>query len=107
MSRPTAAPAHFPYAHRTLAETARDDRIVSEYVAGNTVYQLADQYGLSKSRIGQIVKAAGVSRKPGGYRGVGKPIAWRECPKHLLEDYRTLRNYMTAAEARETLEAHL
>lgn len=26
MSRPTAAPAHFPYAHRTLAQVAVDER---------------------------------------------------------------------------------
>lgn len=92
----------------------RNSRIIAAYKAGSTVYQVAEKFGISKSRVSQIVNRAGVSRSPGGWRGVGgrprgprPPITWPDCPKHLLEDYRTLAQYMPAAEARETLEAHL
>jgi len=83
----------------------RNKRIIASYMAGANIYQVADQFGISKSRVSQIVRRAGVSRRQGG-KG-RKPIVWPTCPDHLMDDYKTLCRYMKAAEARKTLEAQL
>lgn len=47
----------------------RDARIVQFYVAGRTLMDIAEQFGLTNRRISQIVRAAGVATRRRGRKG--------------------------------------
>ena len=111
--------------------TQRDREIVRRYKAGETQRAIAADYGINHTRVSQIVRAAGVTEGPqrrdnslkafwaslppeGRYEllcknnhGRTKPVTWPECPPEIYEDYRTLRQYFGAAEARTMLEAQV
>ena len=108
----------------------REAEIVRRYKAGETQHAIARDYGVTKSRVSQIVRAAGcedgnarrnrklreywqsisperareILNKAGEMGRHKKPLTWPDCPDHLLADYRTLRGYYGAAEARRMLE---
>ncbi len=48
------------------AMQARNERIVDEFMAGKTMRELAEEHKLSKPRISQIIKEAGVDSDEGG-----------------------------------------
>jgi len=46
--------------------TDRNQQIIAAYLAGQTVTSLATEHGISRQRVNQIVRGAGVDhRKPG------------------------------------------
>ena len=90
--------------------TTRREQITRDYLGGMTVRQLAEKYGRTyggvqtslwqwgvKLPAGERIKRSKLHRRPGCE-------SWVDCPTHLREDYKTLRKYMSAREARETLE---
>lgn len=100
----------------------RDQQIAARYLAGASQANLALQFGLSAPRISVILKERGVRKdhreihrlnaierwKRGVYRKAraksGRPPIWPDCPPHLVADYKKLRQYMSAGEARAALE---
>lgn len=87
---PRAAPFGFPYRGPTVAEM---DRQLDRLAWGVTL--------TPEERRRRRAEACRRTHKP----NAGRPIKWRECPPEKLEDYRTLRKFYTAAEARAMLEA--
>lgn len=96
----------------------RRQQITADYLGGLTVTQLSEKYGRTKGGLQSDLRAWGVTLSPEERRrrraeacrrthkpNAGRPIKWRECPPEKLEDYRTLRKFYTAAEARAMLEA--
>lgn len=50
----------------TRADRAeRHRRLVSDYVAGASTYDLAERYGLNRSHISAVMRLYGVVRRPG------------------------------------------
>lgn len=81
------------------------EQITRDYLAGMTVKQLSDKYGRTYGGIQTSLSRWGV-RLPEGERErrAGRGKYWADCPEHLREDYKVLRRYMSAREARTTLE---
>jgi hypothetical protein len=81
-------------------------------VAQSTVHKTLKREGVLHhpvAREGVRIRRASAARKSGNLRGVkspGRPLAWPDCPPHLIEHYRILcRKGFRAAEARAMLEA--
>lgn len=107
---------------RSLKQRERNARIIEAYQAGASRTEVARQFGMNAAWIGNILKQAGVQRDPvkevsrqarerwssGRYSDVqfkrGRKPVWPDCPPHLQADYRKLRKYMPAREARAALE---
>lgn len=90
-------------------------QITNDYIGGLTVPQLAEKYGRTRGGIQTSLWQWGVRlppeerarRRTRNFEGTlrrARPPAWPDCPEHLKEDYKLLRKYMTAREARTTLE---
>ena len=89
------------------------EKITRDYLSGMTVRQLAEKYGRTYGGIQSSLWQWGV-KLPEGERqkrvaranreNPRRNFYWHDCPAHLREDYRTLRRYMTAREARARLE---
>lgn len=108
--------------------TPRDREILRRYEAGEAQRSIAADFGITHSRVSQIVRAAGVYIGPErrkehlrrfwsslphheryalyckGNKPGKRPEVWADCPAHLFADYMTLRKYFTATEARQMLE---
>jgi DNA-binding CsgD family transcriptional regulator len=97
----------------------RDRSIVALYGKGKlTQAQIAERFRISAPRVSQILGMYG-ARDPeclsklarqrwasGRFDGValGRPLVWPDCPAGLQRDYKQLRRYIPAAEARAILE---
>lgn len=93
--------------------TTKKQRIIADYLGGMTVRELAEKYHRTCGGVQTSLWLWGV-KLPEGERirrlnanRTARGQSWPDCPGHLLEDYKTLRRYMTAREARATLERQL
>lgn len=115
-----AATRNFPYNHGSIAQVERRHGILRDYVGGmtgpevarkwgitpNAVYTMAQYWGVKLSPEEKERRRAEACRKSADMRrGPRWSYAWPDCPDDKMEDYQTLRKYMSARDARATLEA--
>lgn len=98
-------------------QQARRRKMIAEYLApDSSAREVAARFGISRNALSVNMHRWGVrlpddeltrrlkeGGRKGGARG-GPALVWPDCPEHLREDYETLRRYMSARKARETLE---
>lgn len=97
-----------------LAKNERNQALFRDYLGGMLQSELAAKYGLSRDRVGFLLYRHGIRlcpaerarryRIPAKRQNGGRKPAWPDCPPELSDDYRLLRRYMPAAEARAALE---
>lgn len=107
-----------------MTRDKRNAAIVREYQAGRMPRDIAVMSGVSVSTVYVVLKAAGMAAgrdeptrslvakarwQRADYREkqagkCGRKRVWPDCPAHLQADYRKLRYYMSAADARAALE---
>lgn len=115
-----AAEGAFPYKHGSLSQVDRRLGILSDYLGGmtapevgrkwgmsaNAVYVMAQYWGVKLPKEERERRRAEASQKSADLRrGPRWSYVWPDCPDDKLEDYKTLRKYMSARQARATLEA--
>lgn len=95
----------------------RNHRLFADYLGGMTRAECAVKYGLSLEGVKSLLSAHGIKLPPHVYRErlsewskrspkPGRPRIWPDCPEHLRDEYKRLRNTYgyRAGEARAILE---
>ena len=71
MTRPTAAPAHFPYRHRTMAEVMMSERIEASH------RRMLGRFQSTRRPLGDVASASVASTLP-GRAGAQSPISFHD-----------------------------